>query len=43
MRNWKYWVTMKMKPNRAKNATVTEPLAAVKRRCGRAEHQASVG
>ena len=26
--NWKYCVTRKMKPNRAKNATVTEPLAA---------------
>jgi len=30
--NWKYWVIKKMKPNRVKKATVTEPLAAVKRR-----------
>ena len=30
--NWKYWVIRKMKPNKAKNATVTEPLAAVNRR-----------
>ncbi len=28
--NWKYCVTRKMKPNSAKNATVTEPLAAEK-------------
>src|SRR5580765_6430861 len=30
--NWKYWVTRKMKPNRAKNVIVTAPLAALKRR-----------
>src|SRR5579875_1547953 len=30
-RNWKYWVTRKMKPNSVKKATVTDPLAAVKR------------
>jgi len=29
--NWKYWVIRKMKPNRVKNATVTAPLAALKR------------
>ena len=28
--NWKYWVTRKMNPNRAKNATVTDALAAEK-------------
>ena len=28
--NWKYWVMRKMNPNRAKNATVTAPLAAEK-------------
>ncbi|GAA4985216.1 hypothetical protein GCM10025734_08560 [Kitasatospora paranensis] len=26
--NWKYWVTRKMNPKSAKNATVTDPLAA---------------
>ena len=31
MKNWKYWVIRKMKPDSAKNETVTEPLAAVKR------------
>ena len=31
MRNWKYWVTRKMKPERAKNEIATEALAAVKR------------
>jgi hypothetical protein len=31
LKNWKYWVIRKMKPNRQKNAIVTEPLAAVKR------------
>jgi hypothetical protein len=30
--NWKYCVTRKMKPKRAKNVTVTAPLAALKRR-----------
>src|SRR5215469_15003710 len=30
-RNWKYWVTRKTKPDNAKNAIVTDPLAAVKR------------
>ena len=29
--NWKYCVIRKMNPNRVKNATVTEPLAALKR------------
>ena len=29
--NWKYWVIRKMNPNSEKNATVTEPQAAVKR------------
>src|SRR6185312_16146838 len=30
-RNWKYWVTRKMKPERAKKEIATEALAAVKR------------
>jgi hypothetical protein len=29
--NWKYWVTRKMNPWRAKNEMATDPLAAVKR------------
>ena len=29
--NWKYCVIRKMNPNSEKNATVTEPLAALKR------------
>ena len=29
--NWKYWVTRKMNPWRAKNEIATDPLAAVKR------------
>ena len=29
--NWKYCVIRKMKPNSAKNVTVTAPLAALKR------------
>ncbi len=31
LRNWKYWVTRKMKPERAKKEIATEALAAVKR------------
>jgi hypothetical protein len=30
--NWKYWVTRKMKPCRAKKEMATDPLAAVNRR-----------
>jgi hypothetical protein len=30
--SWKYWVTRKMKPNRAKKAEVTATLAALNRR-----------
>jgi hypothetical protein len=32
LKNWKYWVIRKLKPEIPKNAMVTEPLAAVKRR-----------
>ena len=35
--NWKYCVTRKMKPNSAKNVTVTAPLAALKRRSRNSE------
>ena len=31
MKNWKYWVIRKMKPNNVKKAIVTDALAAVKR------------
>ena len=31
LKNWKYCVIRKMKPNSVKNATVTAPLAAAKR------------
>src|SRR5258706_13900180 len=32
LKNWKYWVIKKMNPNSEKNETVTEALAALKRR-----------
>jgi hypothetical protein len=31
LKNWKYWVIRRLKPESAKKATVTEPLAALKR------------